>query len=412
MSGWLTERFPALGSKAFRLYWLGSAASVGATQFINVGQAWLMWELTESPLFLGYLGLAASVPNIALTLFGGVIADRLEKRRILFLTSLVSAALMLLLAALDGTGAITAWQLLTISALFSALTGLEWPTRSAFYPLLVERSAFMSAVALNSFTWQATRTVLPLAAGAVIAGVGTWLIFALAAAGFAAMAAVVIALKVTEVLTDEHAHPLRALADGVGYILKTPVFRTLMLLCFCGMFFVNAFTQLLPYFVDLMGRAEQDFGLLVTAGGVGSVVGALLVGATQQHRRLGWLMLGAAALAAGGVYGFAASAQAELFWLAFAFAVVIAALIQVFMIGTLGVMQLEVPDALRGRVMGFFTMCYSLVPLGGLMLGSIAEWSSGVIAISLSASVFLVIVLGLTTLDNTVRQIDGARLTT
>ncbi len=406
----LYAKAPALAFAPFRRYWLGSAASVGATQFINVGQAWLMWELTESPLFLGYLGLAASLPNIALTLFGGVIADRFNKKRILIITSLLATLLMTLLATLDGTGAITPLLLLLITGSFSALTGLEWPTRSAFYPLLVPRPAFMSAVALNSFTWQATRTIMPLAAGAVITQFGTWLIFALATVGFGAMAAVMLSLHVTEALRTDHDHPIKALANGLGFIIRTPLFRYLMLLIFSGMFFVNSFTQMLPYFVTLMGRAESDFGLLVTAGGIGSVLGALLIGLAQQHRHLGLIMLASAAGAAIALFGFGAAALSQMFWLTFVISVIIAILIQVFMISTLSVMQLEVPDELRGRVMGFFTMCYSLVPLGGLMLGLIAEWSSGVLAISLSASVFLIILAGLALLDPTIRTIDGVRL--
>ena len=170
-------RYPALGFAAYRRYWFASFASVGATQLITLGQGWLIFELTGSALQLGLLGAAASLPNIAMTLFGGVIADRFDKRQILRMTSILITTLLLVLAWLDFSGEVQVWQVITIAALFSTITGLDWPARVAIYPHLIERHAFMSAVALNSFIWQSTRMAIPALGGLLIYVADTWLIF-------------------------------------------------------------------------------------------------------------------------------------------------------------------------------------------------------------------------------------------
>ena len=166
MIQYIVARYPALGFPLYRRYWLASFASVGATQLITLGQGWLIFELSGSAVQLGLLGAAAALPNILMTLAGGVIADRFDKRRILMCTSLATTLLLATLAWLDATDRVAVWHVLTVAALVSLITGLDWPVRVSLYPQLIERSAFMSAVALNSFIWQATRMAVPAAAAA------------------------------------------------------------------------------------------------------------------------------------------------------------------------------------------------------------------------------------------------------
>ena len=158
---YVLQRYPALGFPLYRRYWLASLASVGATQLINLGQGWLIYELTGSALHLGLLGAAAALPNIVMTLLGGVVADRFDRRRIMMATSSSIGSLLLVLAWLDMSGQVSVWHVLTIAALVSLITGIDWPARIALYPALIDRSAFLSAVALNSFIWQVTRMAMP-----------------------------------------------------------------------------------------------------------------------------------------------------------------------------------------------------------------------------------------------------------
>ena len=145
----IVDRYPALGFSRYRRYWLASFASVGATQLITLGQGWLIFELSGSAVTLGLLGAAAAIPNILMTLLGGVIADRLDKRRIMMYTSLAITCLLAGLAWLDYSGIVAVWHVLTIAALVSLITGLDWPARVSFFARLVERHAFMCAVAVD-----------------------------------------------------------------------------------------------------------------------------------------------------------------------------------------------------------------------------------------------------------------------
>ncbi|MDA0792128.1 MAG: MFS transporter, partial [Proteobacteria bacterium] len=132
-------RFSALRHRQFLIFWLGSFASVSATQLQIMAQGWLVYELTGSPLMLGYLGAAAGVPAIAMTFFGGALADRLHKKYLLLFTSALTASLLFLLAILDASEMVLAWHVIGITGLISLVSGLDWPTRQAIFPAFIER---------------------------------------------------------------------------------------------------------------------------------------------------------------------------------------------------------------------------------------------------------------------------------
>ena len=154
-------RFDALASLPYRRFWLGSMASVGSTQLYFIAMAWLVFELSGSPLDLGFLGAAMALPTIAATLIGGIVADRFNRRSILLATTNVAAILLLLLAALDFTGVVRVWHVLVISGLLGLVQGFDFPARSSIFPALIQPHQMMSAVALNSILWQGTRMILP-----------------------------------------------------------------------------------------------------------------------------------------------------------------------------------------------------------------------------------------------------------
>jgi MFS family permease len=151
-----TGRLGALRHPAYFRYWSGSFASVGATQLQIMAQGWLLYELTESTVQLGYLGAAASIPAILMTLFGGALADRINRKRLLMTTSALVASLMLTLAWLDGSTRVESWHIILIAGLVSFISGFDWPTRQAIFPTLIHKEDMMSAVALNSIIWQSS----------------------------------------------------------------------------------------------------------------------------------------------------------------------------------------------------------------------------------------------------------------
>jgi MFS family permease len=402
----LLTRYPALEYPLYRRYWFASFASVGGTQLVTLAQGWLVFKLTGSALDLGLLGAAAAVPNILMSLFGGVVADRFDKRKIILITSTLTAALLFVLAVLDATGQVRVWHVMTIAALTSLISGVEWPTRQALFPHLIERAGLMSAVALNSVLWQSTRMIMPALGGVLIAATSTAFLFALSGLGFVVMFFVMLAIPLALPGT-RGGSTLYQIQQGLDFIAGHELFRWLILLSYAGMFFVSAYMQLMPAFALHLEAGETGYGFLLSATGVGSVVGTLAVGGMQQSRALGFVLLAGALLSSVSLYGFAVAVQYG--WYGFALFTAFASSVcaSVFMICSMSVMQLEVPDALRGRVMGVHSITYSLMPLGGLLLGAIANETTLVAAVAFGASAFLLVTLLVGVTRPAIREIDG-----
>lgn len=409
-------RLSALGHPQYLRYWLGSFASVGATQLMVMGQGWLIYELSGSAMNLGYLGAAASIPTIAMTLFGGVLADRLDKRLVLMATSLSVGLLLLVLTILDYSEVVAVWHVLLIAGLIAFVSGFDWPTRQSIFPLLIDQNDMMSAVALNSIIWQSCRMLMPAFGGVLIAVADTWVVFLLCAMGFFTMFLVVSGLRISiPVKPRLVGSTLRQISEGVRFIAGNHVFTILIPLSYAGMFFGTSYMQLMPAFSDLLQTDGTGYGYLISATGIGSVLGTILVGSFQHSRRLGVIMLVSCALAATLIYVFAivtAFARdlpgAYLIALTSVFAISVCS--SVFMITSLTVLQLEVPDEIRGRVMGIHGITYSMIPLGGLLAGAIATVSSAPVAISVGGTVYLAIVLWIAVFRPKIRQIDGRGL--
>jgi len=406
----------ALSQPQYRRYWLGSFASVGATQLMVMGQGWLVYELSSSAMQLGFLGAAASIPAILMTLFGGAIADRMDKQLVLKITSVLVGTMLLLLAVLDVTGMVTVWHVLLIAALIAFVSGIDWPTRQAIFPLLIQREHMMSAVALNSIIWQSTRMIMPAVGGIVIAFADTWVIFLLCAIGFFIMFLVVTGLKFDSPQSDQVvASTVGQILEGIKFIADNQLFTVLIPLSYAGMFFGYSYIQLMPAFADLFGTDSSGYGYLISASGFGAVAGTMITGLFQHSRRLGVVMLAASGLAALLVYVFAllssfAASVPGAYALALITVFCLAACSSVFMITSLTVLQLHVPNEIRGRVMGIHGITYSMIPLGGLLAGWIASIYSAPIAIGISATVYLIIVLWITVAKADIRRIDGGSL--
>ena len=393
-------RFDALASAPYRRFWLGSIASVGSTQLYFIAMAWLVFELSNSPLDLGLLGAATAVPNILATLIGGLVADRVNRRTILILTTGISTVLMLLLAALDATGLVRVWHVLLISGLLGLVQGFDFPARSSIFPSLIEPKQMLSAVALNSILWQGSRMILPAIGGILIALTDTSLIFVLCGLGFITMLMVLCWLEVVQVIQAK-ADPWHEFKEGLRFVLHHRLFLTLILLTWISMFFGTSYIQIMPIFADILQSGERGYGLLISATGVGSVAGNLFISRFQQSRRLGLMMLSCAALAPFSLIGFSLVAGtlanvAGAFWLASLFAVMTAAFSSVFLVSSMTVLQLKVPDKLRGRVMGIHSITWSMIALGGLIAGALASKFSAPVAVVIGAVIVLSSVIWVT----------------
>ncbi len=386
-------RFDALSSAPYRRFWLGSIASVGSTQLYFISNAWLVFELSGSALDLGFLGAATAVPTIIATLIGGLVADRFNRRSVLILTSGISAVLLLLLGVLDASELVRVWQVLLISSLLGLVQGFDFPARSSIFPALIDKKQMMSAVSLNSILWQGSRMILPAIGGFLISITDTSLIFFICGIGFFCMMTVLLKLEVRQ---DNNVNddPWHEFKEGVKYVLQHRLFLTLILLSWISMFFGTSYVQIMPLFAEMLQSGERGFGLLISATGVGSIIGNLFISHYQQSRKLGIMMLSSAAMAPCSLIGFSLvswilASTAGAFWMACCFAILTSALSSVFLVSSMTVLQIKVPDAFRGRVMGIHSITFSMISLGGLAAGALATQFSAPIAVIIGAFVVL-----------------------
>ena len=407
-----STRFGALHHAPYRRFLLGSAASVGGYQLLIMGQGWLVYELSGSPLHLGFLGAASSIPTIAVALVGGVIADRVDRRRMLIATSSIIAGLLVLLAALDGTGVVAVWHVLAIAAAIALIAGLDFPARQAFFPSLIPREQMMSAVALNSMLWQGSRIVLPGLGGVVIALADTWAVFAAGAFGFMVMARVMASIAPAADVPLATGHSGRQFVDGFRFIASHRLFWVLILLTYATTFLGISYIQLMPAFARLLGAGETGYGLLLSATGVGAIAGNLIVVPLQRSPRLGRVMLAAPMGGAAAIVAFALCVAllpgATIgYVLALGCGMLTAVCMSMYFVASMTQLQLAVPDALRGRVMGIYTICFSLVPLGGLLGGVVAAVTSPPFAAALNAGVLAAVVAVMAVTQPFLRRLDG-----
>lgn len=404
----------ALRSPRYRRYWLGSIGSVGASQLLFLAQGWLVFELSSSPMDLGALGAAGAIPSILIMLFGGVLADRWDRRYLLMVTSLISAFLLLLQAVLDFSGVVEVWHVLVIAALIGIVTGLEWPTRQAFFAALISPDQMMSAVSLNSILWQGTRMILPAIGGVLIAVADTSLVFVICAVGFLGMFFTLLGMEVEDqVLTQGSS--AQQFIEGIRFIATNKLFAVLIPLTWIWMFFGISYMQLMPAFADILSTDEMGFGMLVSVSGVGSVTGTIVVGPLQRTRHFGRIMLSGLLCATFALYGFGVTTGfvnqlTNEFILSLFFVFLVGLFGSVFLITSMTVLQLYVPDRLRGRVMGIHAISFHLISLGGLFGGAVASTHSSPLAVIIGASVILIALVIVSFTQQNIRQIDGRRL--
>ncbi len=398
----------ALGEPRYRRYWLGSLASVGAIQMAMTGMLWLIAkDLDGSPAILGVLGGAIAVPTILVNLFGGVLADRIDRRLIMIVISGATAALMTLLAVLVVTDLVRIWHVVAIAGAQGFFMGFDGPVRSSFFPLLIERKHMMSAVALNSVMWQFSRIVTPLFAGFAIQYLGTESVFFAGAVGWIAMLMVMFTLRVPQTKSDVRRKVLQELGEGVSFIAHNRLFAIIIPLTFANMFFGMQYLQLMPLFAFRHGVEAAGMSVMFTFLGLGAITGTLIIGRRQRSKHVGRTMLGGTFLFSALIPAFA---FAPTYPAALASIYLIGIFNSIFLISSMTSLQLRVPPQLRGRVMGIYTITFSLIPLGGLLGGGVAELLDERWAITISAVVLSAIVVIVFITQREVRNLSGVEL--
>ena len=392
------SRWGALAYPNYRRYWFASLALVFGMQFRFVGGGWLVHQLTDSPFWLGVPGIISAVVTIALTLPSGALADRVDNQRLLVLGRALTGIAHLALAIVTVTGVVAIWMVLVWAAVTGALAALTNPAQNAMLPRLIERKAMASAVAYTGAIWNGMRIIGPAAAGIVIAVVGIGQAFFVTAAGFAISTLLIATLKLAPLDRSVAEEDDGGMLAGVRYIARHGIFLAVVGLSFFTSIFGMSYVVLLPIFADdILHAGAQGFGFMEAAAGVGALLGTLAIVRIGVDRHTGAVMIGAAAIFGLWIAAFAGSRSLPLSMaLLFAGGFVSSIYLNLGMT----TLQLLVPDSLRGRVMGVWSLTWFLSSLGGFVAASVAELFGAPVAVALGAlsvSAFAVLIYAAST---------------
>ena len=400
---------PALRYPQYRAYWFGTLASVCGFQMLMFAQGWLTYELTGSPLYLGYVAVASALPSIALNLFGGVFADKLDKRKLIFYTQILTAALIFTLAFLTLFEVVRVEHIIALAFAAGAVNAFDQPARQALYPHLIDRRVIMSAVALNSAIWQGMRIVAPMIAGIIIGLIGTATAIFVAGAGFVVMAVVILMLNVPRIESTSTGSAMGDLWEGLRFIVGSSIFSFLIAMTFFNSFFGMAYITMMPAFaVDVLKVGADGQGLLMTIGGVGALGVTLLLSSGGNFQRKGLLIIGGGVAFGLSIVAFALTSRfVGSFPLALALMFVMGISSSTYMISIMSSLQLLVPDRMRGRVMGFYGMTWSIMPLGGMQAGAVAAFVGVPVAVAIGGGLVAAFALGPAMINRQVRNISA-----
>jgi MFS family permease len=362
----------ALRHRNFRLFWIGQLVSLTGSWMQSAAQWWLVHRLTQEPIWLGIVGTATFLPVFLFSFLGGVLADRLPKRRILVATQMASMTLAIGLAAFTYLGIVTVHHIVLFAFLLGTVNAIDMPARQAFVIELVGGEDLLNAVALNSSIFNAARVIGPAAAGLLIASTGEAVCFLLNGLSFLPVIAGLATMRLAASAPRRAASLRQEIGEGFAFVRTAPRVQAVLAAVAVSSIFGMSFTVLLPVFADrILGSGPRGYGLLMGAVGLGAVGGALrLAGRTDVRgsgRRIGigMLVFGAALLALSFSRTFALS------WI---FLLVAGAAMITQLATTNTYLQRTAPDAIRGRVLSIYTfVLVGLAPLGTFSAGAVAQ---------------------------------------
>ncbi|MFN2532681.1 MAG: MFS transporter [Pyrinomonadaceae bacterium] len=373
IKGELPSMVRALQHRNFQLFFGGQLISLIGTWMQSVAQSWLVYRLTNSAVLLGLVGFSSQIPVFLLAPWGGVVADRLNRRKILVATQTIAMVLAFVLAVLTLTQRIHVWHLFVLSALLGLANAFDIPTRQAFVVDMVGKEDLINAIALNSSMVNGARVVGPAIAGLLVAAVGEGWCFLLNAISYIAVIAGLIAMNVRgHAPAASRRSTLEHIAEGFSFVAKNAPVRALLLLLGLVSLMGMPYAVLMPIFADrILHGGAGGLGILMGASGVGALIGALTLAARRGIRGLGrWVAISSAAF---GLCLILFSLSRH-FWLSAILLVPVGFFFMFEMSASNTLVQSMVTDNLRGRVMAVYSMMFmGMAPVGALIAGGLAE---------------------------------------
>ena len=394
------------GSFAYREFRLFYVAVVGASmgnQIQRITDLWLVYELTDSPLFLGLTGLARGIPIIVFSVGGGLIADRVDRKKFIMVMQLASALANLLLAALIAAAAVQLWHILLISMVSSAFVAISAPARTAITPSLVPRELLINAFGFTSTAWKLAQFVGPALAGLMIGFAGTSVTYGFNAGVYLVSAVVLMFMSYRSTYAGARKSALKSLIEALSFIKRESIIAVLVGMDVVAVFF-GAYRILLPVIAADMGMGAEGFGLFASAPAVGALLGVGWVMAWRDIRYKGLVVVRAILAYAACLAGLALSPW---FLMSLAMVTLLGFFDAVQSIPRNAVIQYLTPDALRGRVSSFTRMLSVGMPgLGEAQMGAVASVLGPAATLLLAAFVCAAAILGMLGWRSDLRKAD------
>ncbi len=368
-----TDTFRSLRNHPnFRLYWIGAGLSNIGTWMQMVAQGWLVYQLTSSPFLLGLVSFVGSIPVLVLSLYGGVLADRVERRRLMMVTQTGMMVLAFVLAGLTFAGVVTVWHIMVIAFLNGCVNAINAPVRASLVADLVPREDFQNAIALNSVQFQGSRMLGPALAGLTLAALGPGWCFFINGASFLTVIAALIGLRVPPLPPRPAQSVAQNVKEGLQYVWREPTIFALLLVAAIPSLFGQPYQAMLPAVaLGVLGVGATGLGVLTSAAGCGAVVGALIIASSSKRMRRGQLQLQMLLL-----FGVALCLFSQSRWLATSVPLIFGIGLASMAYNSLNqtFLQSLVADEMRGRVSSLLTlMTLGLQPLGALQAGIVSD---------------------------------------
>lgn len=369
----LKEMYPALTQRNFRYFWFGQCISLIGTWMQSTAQQWLVYSITKSALLLGLLGVAQFGPVMFLSLFAGVIVDRYPKKRLLLFTQTILAIQALVMALLVWSGHITYWGVLILAMLYGFVNTLDLPTRQAFVPELAERKNIRNAIGLNSAIFNIARMVGPALSALLMAKYGAELLFFLNGLSFIPVIIGIYLIKTKPYINRKvQVKVSLEIREGLNYVRQSSILRSTVLMMLVVGIFVMNFNVIIPvYAAEVLNQGVSGYGILLSAMGAGSLVGAIWVASWAKGNPKLHLLIG---------YALTVSVLLTVLQAIFILpaAVLIFAIIGFFSVlfatTANSIMQINSSEQFRGRVMSIYTFAFAgTTPIGNLFAGSVTQ---------------------------------------
>lgn len=384
--------FSALQYRDFRLFWAAQWVSFSGTWMQVTAQGWLVYELTRSPLYLGMVSAAASLPILIFSLLGGAIADRFPKRNLLIVTQALSVIPPLAIGLLTSFGHVNIWHVMGLGFLLGVINAFDIPARQAFLIDMVERSNLLNAIALNSAAFNGARMLGPMIAGFVIAWAGTAACFYINALSFVAVVIALSMVKARGVGAASTKNMMHEIREGMSFIVHEPQVMLPMLLVATFSLFGIPFVSQLPVFADkVLGAGATGLGMLMGASGVGALGAALYIAIRGDVNDKPRMVRIASVLFPAALIAFSISRH---YYVSLALMVVSGYAVVMLLANANSIIQLASPDHLRGRVISAYTLTFlGMTPFGHAIMGLMAEAITAVGAVLVAACICLAVSL-------------------